>query len=89
LLPNWRQRIVTQDGLFQVNGAVTVVPEDGYVTFVESTNVILIETATGTLTRRTASITLEGQPFTLKPPPADRTATCQPTFLYTLLVGAP
>lgn len=51
LVPVWRERIITEDGLVRLNELTTAAPPSLYRT-VESSKVILIETAGGHLRRR-------------------------------------
>lgn len=65
LLPGWEHRIASESGLFQLNGATVTAPESVLDRY-PSTSVILIDTATGILSRRTGSLRIPGGDFPLK-----------------------
>jgi len=85
LAPDWRSKIVTADGLFQINQETVTAPPDNYSSF-ESNNVILISTDNGILKRVPGPLEINGIAYPLKP----RTDSVLPSLphgiLYQLLL---
>jgi hypothetical protein len=84
-MPAWQDRILTNSGLFQLNGATTSAPESLLDRF-ESTSVILIVTVSGGLERREPSVRIEGQEYQLKARSVPVLSTFDTTELYRLLI---
>ncbi len=85
LVPGWEHRIVSDAGLFQLNGATVTAPASVMDRY-PSVNVILIETAGGRLTRRTGSLHIPGGDFPLKPQGEPLLAALPRGPLYSLMI---
>lgn len=85
LLPGWQDHIVTKDGQFQVNELTATAPPSLY-TVVDSSDVILIETGTGRLVRRSGPLLIGDLQFTLKNALIGQPQSIEKGFLFDYLV---
>jgi hypothetical protein len=87
LAPGWEEHIVTEAGLFTLDGVTTVAPPSLYQT-VASERVILIEAGEGGLIRRTAPLVIAGVEFPLKGQTEAVLPTMEKGNLYDYLIRA-
>jgi hypothetical protein len=86
LQSNWQEKILSKHDLFQVSAAVPGIIEDEVNREVESTNVILLETKHGKLTRRQDPLIIAGRKFNLKALPLSGLPTFDKKYFYDLLI---
>jgi len=85
LIPGWEKRTAVGEKYFQVNDA-NVVSADYFYTIVESTQVIIIETAGGGLSRRVEPLIASGVEYPLKLPDEDDLKTFEKGILFDYLI---
>ncbi len=86
LVPGWEHRLVSETGLFQLNGATVTAPVSVLDRY-PSRNVILIRTDGGLLARQTTPLRIPGGEFSLKPRGQPVLATLPRGPLYSLLLS--
>ncbi len=84
LQSRWQEKILSDDNLFKVSAAVPYTIDSKRR--VNSSNVILLETKNGKLTRRTEPLIIDGQQFRLKGKSASRLPPFQKGYLYDYLI---
>ena len=86
LQSNWQEKILSKHDLFQVSAAIPTIIRAEVNRQVESTNVILLETKHGKLTRRQDPLIIAGRKFNLKELPLSRQPTFEKKYFYDLLI---
>jgi hypothetical protein len=86
LQSNWQEKILSKQALFQVSAAIPWIIEDEVNREVESTNVILLETKHGKLTRRQEPLIIAGRKFNLKELPLSVQPILEKKYFYDLLI---
>jgi hypothetical protein len=86
---NWQEKILSNRGLFQVKAAIPWLMPDEIDREVESTNVILLETKHGQLTRRKEPLIIADRQFKLKERPLSALPIFEKKYLYDLLIQNP
>jgi hypothetical protein len=86
---NWQDKILSQRNLFHVSAAIDWITEAETKREVESTNVILLETKNGRLTRRTAPLEIGGKQFKLKEQTRSGLPPFEKKYLYNYLIQSP
>jgi len=85
LLPGWQERIILEDGSFQINWETVTAPPDNYGTF-ESGDVILISTKDDMMKRVDGLLEINGASYLLKPQTVPVLPSLPRGVLYQLLI---
>jgi hypothetical protein len=85
LLPGWQDRIILEDGSFQVNRETVTAPPDNYGTF-ESGDVIIISTEGDMMKRVDGPLEINGTAYLLKPQAVPVLPSLPRGVLYQLLI---
>ncbi len=88
LAEGWQERILTADGLFQINGLTTNAPPSD-VSVVESSDIILLKMRGGHLVRDAGSLVIDGQAYPLRPDKPGQLLLRERGPLYEVLLGEP
>lgn len=86
LLPGWQERIILEDGYFQVNRETVTAPPDNYSIF-ESGDVIIISTEDSMMKRVVGLLEINGTSYLLKPQAVPLLPNLPRGVLYQLLIG--
>jgi hypothetical protein len=89
LQSNWQSQIVSKQNLFHISAAVPWISEEETKREVASTNVILLETKNGKLTRRTEPLVFGGRQFQLKQRPTIELPALEQKYFYNYLIQSP
>jgi hypothetical protein len=87
LVPGWQNRIVLEDGSFQVNRETVTAPPDNY-NIIQSNKLIIISTEGGTMKRVVGPLEINGTMYSLKPQTEPVLPNLQRGILYSLLVDS-
>jgi hypothetical protein len=87
LLPGWQDRIVLEDGSFQLNQETVRAPPDNYNTF-DSRSVIIISTEGGVMKRMVGPLVINAISYPLKPQTNPILPGLPTGVLHSLLLGA-
>ena len=83
--PEWREYLVLPDGSFRISGDTVMAPESVFGT-VDRSNVIVLHSGGGVLTRRARPLVVDEVEYTLKPPGPEVLRSLPHGFLYDLLI---
>lgn len=89
LQSDWENKILTKQGLFHVSAAIEWISEAEAKREIESTNVILLETKSGKLTRRIAPLTIGDRQFKLKQSTSIGLPQFEKKYFHNYLIQAP
>jgi hypothetical protein len=89
LQSDWQAQIRSKDNLFHVSAAIPSLRDDEIERKIASTNVIWLETKTGTLTRRTEPLTISDRQFKLKTQTRLGLPPFEHKYLYNYLIQHP
>jgi hypothetical protein len=88
LHPSWQPNIVTEEGLAHINHTTVSAPSDHF-TVVHSTDVILLETTQGGISRRSDQLEINGIPYPFKDTSTGEDIQFDKGILYDYLIHEP